>query len=216
MQRRALLAAPALMLVARSAWAQSWPARPVRVIIPFPPGGGVDLLVRAVGAELAVRWGQPVVVENRAGASGIIGAEAAARSAPDGYTLLGTVNQTFTTNRFLFRQLRDAAYRPWRVCTSMKLMPAWRSWMRTSPAAGRGTGTSRRTSTSGPPYRSICMALTWSSRGRCRTTQPWFLNLGRQDAGHRGGGIPLPSGRVSAREALAVLGLGGEGSDGYA
>ncbi|WP_424140154.1 Bug family tripartite tricarboxylate transporter substrate binding protein [Roseomonas chloroacetimidivorans] len=105
MRRRALLAAPVLALAARTAWAQSWPARPVRVIIPFPPGGGIDILVRAVGAELSSRWGQPVVVENRAGASGIIGAEAAARSAPDGYTLLGTVNQTFTTNRFLFRTL---------------------------------------------------------------------------------------------------------------
>ncbi|MCR0984918.1 Bug family tripartite tricarboxylate transporter substrate binding protein [Roseomonas populi] len=119
MRRRALLAAPVLAFAARAARAQSWPARPVRVIIPFPPGGGIDILVRAVGAELSSRWGQPVVVESRAGASGIIGAEAAARSAPDGYTLLGTVNQTFTTNRFLFRTL---PYDPDKGFTPVSLM----------------------------------------------------------------------------------------------
>jgi len=105
MLRRILLAAPALALAARPAWAQSWPTRPVRVIIPFPPGGGIDLLLRAAGADLSARWRQPVVIENRGGAAGIVGAEAAARAAPDGYTLLGTVNQTFTTNRFLHRAL---------------------------------------------------------------------------------------------------------------
>lgn len=119
MRRRALLATPMLALAARTVRAQSWPARPVRVIIPFPPGGGIDILIRAVGAELSSRWGQPVIVENRAGASGIIGAEAAARAAPDGYTLLGTVNQTFTTNRFLFRSL---PYDPDRGFTPVSLM----------------------------------------------------------------------------------------------
>ena len=104
MQRRSLLAASLLALAAPTR-AQSFPSRPVRIIVPFPPGGGIDILVRALSGELANRWGQPVVVENRGGAGGVIGTEAVACAAPDGHTLLGTVNQSFTTNRHLFRAL---------------------------------------------------------------------------------------------------------------
>jgi tripartite-type tricarboxylate transporter receptor subunit TctC len=88
-----------------TALAQSFPAKPVRVIIPFPPGGGIDVVVRALGAELSAKWGQPVVIDNRAGAGGNIGTEAAARSTPDGYTLLAAVNQTFSANRYLYKSL---------------------------------------------------------------------------------------------------------------
>lgn len=87
------------------AMAEEFPSRPVRVIIPFPPGGGIDLLVRAAGQELSRRWRVPVVIDNRAGAGGNIGTAAVARAAPDGYTLLGTVNQNITTARFLYRSL---------------------------------------------------------------------------------------------------------------
>src|SRR6185436_4992014 len=68
--------------------AQGWPARPVRVIVPFPPGGTADLLGRLAARELQAALGQPVVVENRAGAGGALGSDAVAKSAPDGYTLL--------------------------------------------------------------------------------------------------------------------------------
>ena len=68
--------------------AQSYPSRPIRVIVPAAPGGGIDILARIVGQKLSESWGQPVVVENRAGASGSLGASLAARAAPDGYTLL--------------------------------------------------------------------------------------------------------------------------------
>src|SRR4030095_2296389 len=68
--------------------AQQYPSRPIRFIAPFPPGGGVDIVARAVGEKLSLRLGQPVVVENKPGAGTTIGTEAAAESAPDGYTLL--------------------------------------------------------------------------------------------------------------------------------
>jgi tripartite-type tricarboxylate transporter receptor subunit TctC len=68
--------------------AQEYPARPVRFILPFPPGGGTDILGRVIAERLSANLGQPVVVENRGGAGGNVGAEAAARSSPDGYTLV--------------------------------------------------------------------------------------------------------------------------------
>ncbi len=79
-----------LALGSGAAMAQGFPAKPVRMIVGYPPGGGNDLIARAVSTRLAENWKQPVVVENRAGASGSIGADFVARSAPDGYTLLLT------------------------------------------------------------------------------------------------------------------------------
>jgi tripartite-type tricarboxylate transporter receptor subunit TctC len=78
----------ALALAPLSAPAQQYPARPVRMLVGFPPGGGVDILARLVSQKLTERWDKPVVVENRGGAAGNIATELLARSAPDGYTLL--------------------------------------------------------------------------------------------------------------------------------
>ncbi len=99
-----LLATAMLALCSVTAYAQSWPSRPVRVIVPFPPGGTTDIVARSLGAELQKMWQQPVVVENRAGAGGNVGAEAVAKSPNDGYTLLmGTVG-THAINAALFAQ----------------------------------------------------------------------------------------------------------------
>lgn len=75
------------LALAQGAWAQQWPAKPLRAILPFTPGGLADVVLRAVSAEMAKNIGQPVVVENRGGGATMIGAEACARAAPDGYTI---------------------------------------------------------------------------------------------------------------------------------
>jgi len=81
-----LMVAAALLAVETSA--QTYPAKTVRVIVPFPPAGAADIVARAITQEMSKAWGAQVVVDNRAGAGGLIGAEQAARAAPDGYTLL--------------------------------------------------------------------------------------------------------------------------------
>jgi tripartite-type tricarboxylate transporter receptor subunit TctC len=91
--------------VASSAQAQNFPSRLVRFVVPFPAGGGVDLVIRAAAQELNTKWGTPVIVENRVGAGGTVGTDAVYRAPADGYTLLATVNQTITTAPFLFKSL---------------------------------------------------------------------------------------------------------------
>jgi tripartite-type tricarboxylate transporter receptor subunit TctC len=85
--------------------AQQYPVKPIRYIAPNLPGGPTDILARTLGQKLAESMGQPVIVENRAGGSGIIGTEVAAKSPPDGYTLLSGNNATFGANVSLFRKL---------------------------------------------------------------------------------------------------------------
>lgn len=106
--RRALLASAsaALVLLAMPttalAQAAAWPAKPVRVIVNFPPGSSPDVLARAISLPLQQALGQPVLVENRAGASGMIGADLVAKSPADGHTLLMTAGSTITTNPFIY------------------------------------------------------------------------------------------------------------------
>jgi tripartite-type tricarboxylate transporter receptor subunit TctC len=96
-------------LFAVCALAQSWPQKPVRFIVPFPPGGATDISARLLGEKLTQIWGQTVVIENRGGAGGGVGAAEAARAAPDGYTLFFPSGSVLTANQHIYVKL---AYDP--------------------------------------------------------------------------------------------------------
>lgn len=105
--KRAWFLACLLTACLGSAWAAtpSFPDKRVRVVIPFPPGQGSDILARAMSEKLAQKWGQPVVVENKAGANGAIAVQEVARSQPDGHTLLLTSNSPIVINPALYKNL---------------------------------------------------------------------------------------------------------------
>jgi tripartite-type tricarboxylate transporter receptor subunit TctC len=111
--------------LAQPAAAQSWPQRPVRIIAPFPAGGLVDVLARAVGEELARSLGQAVIVENRPGAGGNIGADVVAKADPDGYTLLMTSPGIQSINQFLYRTMPfdpETAFAPVSIVADMPML----------------------------------------------------------------------------------------------
>jgi len=99
-----------MALAGTPAGAQSYPSKPVRMIIPFSPGGGSDVLARFIGPRLADRLGQPVVIDNRPAASGVVGADLVAKATPDGHTLLGTT-VTFVINGTLQKRLPYDAFK---------------------------------------------------------------------------------------------------------
>ena len=99
------LAIAGALLGSGPATAQTWPSRPITMIVPFPPGPALDLVARQVGAKIADPLGQPIVVENRTGANGAIGSNAVARAAPDGYTLLAATAGTHVTAPYLMKNL---------------------------------------------------------------------------------------------------------------
>ncbi|HUP95224.1 MAG TPA: tripartite tricarboxylate transporter substrate binding protein [Burkholderiales bacterium] len=99
-----LIIAGALLSVAPS-WSQNYPVRPVRVIVPFSPGGATDIVTRLVAQKLTEVWGQTVVVDNRAGASGNIGGDLAAKSNADGHTLFMTSGSIVAANQHLFKRM---------------------------------------------------------------------------------------------------------------
>ena len=95
----------AAALSASAAWAQTYPAKSVRVIVPFSAGGATDIVARVIGQKLGEAWGQQVVIDNRAGAGGNIGGEIAAKSAPDGYTLFMTSGSIVTANQHIYKKM---------------------------------------------------------------------------------------------------------------
>ena len=101
---KVLALSAALAAVPQLASAQAYPTRPIKIIVPAPPGGAIDLIARVVGDKLTNSMGQPVIIENRPGASNNLGTEVLAKSVPDGYTI-GIVAGSHNTNKFLFKNL---------------------------------------------------------------------------------------------------------------
>jgi tripartite-type tricarboxylate transporter receptor subunit TctC len=146
MTRRMALAAPALLLAAGPARAE-WPERPVRLVAPFPPGSGTDVLARILAPVLSRELGQPVVIDNRPGANGIVGSQAVATAAPDGYSLLilGTsaaVINPHTVRRMPYDVARDFAMigmigeTPYVLCVGAdgpRDLPAFLAFLREKP-----------------------------------------------------------------------------------
>lgn len=130
-RRGLLLAAPAIVLASKG-WAQEFPARPLRLVVPFPAGGAPDIMARAVAPRMSERLGQPVVIDNKPGAAGGLGAEQVAKAAPDGYTLL--VNSSaHTVNPAIYTNLTFDTAKDLPAISLLALMP---NVMIVSPAKG--------------------------------------------------------------------------------
>ena len=163
MQRNALIkilaATAALALAPTLASAQNYPTRPIKIIVPAPPGGAIDTIARVVGDKIGASMGQAVVVENRPGASNNLGTDALAKSAPDGYTI-GIVGGSHNINKFLFKNLGwdpEKSFEPIVYTHEVplvfaiypqipaKTLPEFVAWMKAHPAdakvatSGRGS-----------------------------------------------------------------------------
>jgi tripartite-type tricarboxylate transporter receptor subunit TctC len=115
--------AAACILAAPMAHAQTYPAKPIRLVVPYPPGGGTDIVARTLAQLMTARMGQQVVVENRGGAGGNIGMEAVARSAPDGYTLVFAITAQLAVNPSLFPKLPYDVVRDYTPITLAGIAP---------------------------------------------------------------------------------------------
>jgi tripartite-type tricarboxylate transporter receptor subunit TctC len=105
MIKRMLASALMLGALACAASAETWPSRPIRLVVPYPPGGAVDLIARLYGQGLSIRVGQPVVIENRPGSGGNIAGDVVAHAAPDGYTLFQGPDNVFMSNPHIYRHM---------------------------------------------------------------------------------------------------------------
>jgi tripartite-type tricarboxylate transporter receptor subunit TctC len=112
-----------LSIVAAPAAAQTYPAKPIRMIVPFPPGGGVDFIGRLMGQKLTERLGQQVAIDNRAGANGIVGLEALKTSAPDGYTIAAASAGPLAVNPFIYQKLPHDTLRDFTHIANMVNFP---------------------------------------------------------------------------------------------
>ncbi len=105
MKSTSLIALTAALFATAGAFAQTYPARPIRLVVPYPPGGGTDIVARALAQKVSESIGQNVVVENRPGANGNIGMESVAKSAPDGYTIVYALFAQYAVNPHLYQKL---------------------------------------------------------------------------------------------------------------
>ncbi len=121
-----------MLLVVPLCLAQSYPSKPVRIVVPWPPGGPADVLSRLLGQKLSERWSQPVITENRPGAQGIIGTEAVVKAPADGHTLLLTTDSTLTVNPSLYK----LSYDPMRDLAPITLV----AWTRTVIVVNAASG----------------------------------------------------------------------------
>lgn len=125
-----------LALAAAGAQAQSWPAKPVRMLIPFPPGGPTELLTRVVNERLQAALGQPFVIENRPGAGGNIGSEAIARAPADGYTFGISTDTVFTVNPLVYARM---SFDPWKDLAPLTLLGGFSQMMVCHPSVAAGS-----------------------------------------------------------------------------
>ena len=116
------LVVAALLLAGATAHAQNYPIKPIRIVVPFAPGGGADIIARILGQKMTETWGQQVAVDNRAGASGNIGAEIVVKSAPDGYTLL-MASSALAINPSVFKSVPYDVNRDFAPITQPGLLP---------------------------------------------------------------------------------------------
>jgi tripartite-type tricarboxylate transporter receptor subunit TctC len=121
--RGALLAAALAVVVAAPALGQSYPTRPVRVIVPYPPGGGTDILARPIMAKVSERIGQQFLIDNRGGATGMLGTDLVAKAAPDGYTVLLSASPELVLNQHVFRKMAYDVLRDLRPVTQVATTP---------------------------------------------------------------------------------------------
>lgn len=128
-----ILASLSAVLVIPDCLSQTFPSKPVRFVVPYPPGGPTDVLARVIGQKLSERWSQPVIPDNRPGANTILGTEAVVKAPADGHTLLLTVDSTITVNPSLYSKL---TYDPLRDLAPVTLV----AWSRTLIVVNGATG----------------------------------------------------------------------------
>jgi len=104
-RRHCLAAAAFALCIGAPALAQTYPSKPIKMVVPFAAGGGTDVLARVIGEKLSAGLGQPVIIDNKPGAAGIIGTDAVAKAAPDGYTIVMSISNSLLTNQFLYEKL---------------------------------------------------------------------------------------------------------------
>jgi tripartite-type tricarboxylate transporter receptor subunit TctC len=125
--RRHVLTTTAIALMGlcagTNALAQAYPAKPIKLIVPYAPGGATDIIARTLAEKLTDRLGQPVLIDNRAGAGGVTGTDGAAKSAPDGYTFLVTLGTTVLINQFLYEKLPYNPSRDFALVSQLALAP---------------------------------------------------------------------------------------------